>query len=118
MKNLFLYISLLFVTNVYSQTDSLPEQMARYAAGKNADLLFVHIDKHIYTNNEFIWFSAWLLRHGSDSLPLHRFLSVALVPADTRIPTVQLKFAMSDGFSHGSIRLPDSIAPGEYKLIA
>src|SRR3982751_3980253 len=106
MKDLFLYIALLFVTNAYSQADSLPEQMARYAACKNTDLLFVHTDKHIYTNNEFIWFSAWLLRHGPDSIPLHRFLSVILVPADTRIPAVQQKFSMANGFSCGSIQLP------------
>lgn len=118
MKILFLCISFLFTANGYSQTDSLPQQMARYAACKNPDLLFVHIDKHIYTNNEFIWFSAWLLRHGQDSLPLHRFLSVVLVPADTRIPAVQQKFLMANGFSCGSVQLPDSIAPGEYKLVA
>ena len=112
MKYLFLCIVFMTVSNAYSQTDSLPEQMARYASSKNTDLLFVNTDKHIYTNNEFIWFSAWLLRHGQDSLPLHRFLSLVLVPADTRIPAVQQKFAMANGYSYGSLQLPDSVAPG------
>ncbi len=92
--------------------------MERYAARKDADLLFVHTDKHVYTNNEFIWFSAYLLHCSEDSLPMHRFLSLALVQAGTRACTVQQKFVMQNGHSAGSFQLPDSIAPGEYQLLA
>jgi hypothetical protein len=71
MKYPFLCIFfLIFCAKVNCQTDSISLKMARYASSKNNDLLFVHTDKHIYTNNEFIWFSAWLLRCGIDSLPL------------------------------------------------
>lgn len=118
MMRLLLCIVFMTAFSCFSQTDTLPEQMARYASCKNTDQLFVHTDKHIYTNNESVWFSAWLLRLGLDSLPMHRFLSVVMVPADTRLPAVQQKFAMAGGYSYGSLQLPDSIAPGEYKLLA
>jgi hypothetical protein len=118
MKYLLTCILFLSIAHAFSQTDSIPAKMSAYASYKNTDLLFVHTDKHIYTNNEFIWFSAWLLRCGPDSLLLHRFLSLALVPADTRIPTIQQKFAITNGYSYGSMQLPDTIAPGEYKLVA
>ncbi|THU37060.1 hypothetical protein FAM09_19090 [Niastella caeni] len=116
----YFLVSILFLCmeNTIAQMDSIPLKMEYYASFKNTDLLFVHTDKHIYTNNEFIWFSAWLLRCGNDSLPLHRVLSLALVPADTRIVRVQQKFVMTNGYSYGSIQLPDSIAPGECKLLA
>ena len=117
MKFLPLSILFLFVNRAFCQED-IPAKMAVYASCKNSDQLFVHTDKHIYTNNEYIWFSGWLLNCGNDSMPLHRLLSLTLVPADTRIPGIQQKFFMNNGYSYGSMQLPDSIAPGEYKLIA
>jgi hypothetical protein len=118
MKFLLPCILFLCFENAFSQTDHIPSKMASYASVTNIDQLFVHTDKHIYTNNEFIWFSAWMLRCGNDSLPLHRFLSLVLVPADQRTAVKQQKFAMGNGYSYGSFQLPDSISPGEYKLVA
>ncbi|WP_207514724.1 hypothetical protein [Longitalea luteola] len=118
MKFLLPCILFMCFKNAFPQTENIPAKMAAYASAKNADQLFVHTDKHIYTNNESIWFSAWMLRCGNDSLPLHRFLSLVLVPADLRTAVKQQKFAMSNGYSYGSLQLPDSIAPGEYKLVA
>ncbi|OQP46859.1 hypothetical protein A4H97_04875 [Niastella yeongjuensis] len=113
-------LSILFLIgeHAFCQLDDIPARMAVYASRNNADQLFVHTDKHIYTNNEYIWFSGWLLHCGNDSMPLHRLLSLALVPADTRTPGIQQKFFMRNGYSYGSMQLPDSIAPGVYKLIA
>jgi hypothetical protein len=98
-------------------TDSLAISMARYGFSKTPDLLFVHTDKHIYTNNEFVWFSAYLLQTKTDSIEAHRFLSLVLVQAGTRQPVLHQKFVIVRGLSHGSLRLPDSIAPGAYKLL-
>lgn len=119
MRTLLLYItSLLFLSSISAQwQDNLVHKMAAYA-GKNQDLLFVHTDKHIYTNNEHIWFSAYLLQCGQDSTAMHQLLSVALVQAGTRHCAVQHKYAMAYGRSFGSLLLPDSIAPGEYQLLA
>jgi hypothetical protein len=94
-------------------TDSVPNILHT-----RPDVLFVHTDKHVYTNNEFIWFSAVLLNVAPEARPLHHLLCVALIPADTRIPALHQKFLMADGLSFGSVKLPDSIAPGEYKFIA
>lgn len=118
MKYLLPCILFLCFEHAFSQAHDIPVKMAAYAAATNSDQLYVHTDKHIYTNNEHIWFSAWMLRCGNDSLALHRFLSLALVPADLRTVVKQQKFAMASGYSYGSIQLPDSIAPGEYKLVA
>ena len=98
MKHLLSCILFLSFGKVFSQSDSIPFKVAQYASVKNTDLLFVHTDKHIYTNNESIWFSAWLLRCGADSLPMHRFVALTLVPADTRIPAMHQKFVMTDGY--------------------
>jgi len=118
MKHLLSCILFLSIIHAFAQTDSLQVKITDYASFKGNDLLFVHTDKHIYTNNELIWFSAWLLRCGQDSLPLHHFLSLALVPADTRIPAIHQKFVITNWYSYGSIQLPDTMAPGEYKLVA
>ena len=121
MKNLFLCIvCLVFIkkTNGQQWADSVSVKMTNYAVIKKSDLLFVHTDKHIYTNNEFIWFSAYLLHEGQDSFPRHRFLSLMLVQADIRAAVIQQKFTIVKGWGYGSLQLPDSIAPGEYKLVA
>jgi hypothetical protein len=97
--------------------DSMSVIMAKYSLAKNPDLLFVHTDKHIYSNNEFIWFSAYLLRLGRDPASLHRFMSVSLVQMDIKKPVLHQKFQLTGGWGFGSIQLPDSIAPGEYKLM-
>jgi hypothetical protein len=112
----FLLICILFCVNGIKAnhlTDSLPNVLHT-----RPDALFVHTDKHVYTNNEFIWFSAVLLNVASEVRPLHNLLCMVLIPADTRIPAVYQKFLMADGLSYGSVKLPDSIAPGEYKLVA
>jgi hypothetical protein len=119
MKTLFLGLAcLLYIEKAHSQSeDSLVDKMISYASQKSS-LLFVHTDKQIYVNNEFIWFSAYLLHCGQDSFSLHRLLCLTLVQVDSRTPVLQQKFAMARGLSYGSIQLPDSIMPGDYKLVA
>lgn len=88
------------------------------ARSQRPGLLYLQTDKQVYTNNEYIWFSASLLHAGIDSISQTRLLCVTLIPCDTRIPVFNQKFSMADGFSFGSFKLPDTIAPGEYKLAA
>ncbi len=119
MRYCLLFIaSYLYLATAHGQwSDSLAIKMANYEINKKADLLFVHTDKHIYTNNETIWFSVYLLQCGADSLPMHRFVSVALVHAGNRDLLLQQKFVMAQGLAAGSLPLPDSIPPGEYQLL-
>jgi len=43
-------------------TDSLIKQFEYYRIKKQASVLYVHFDKTIYTNNENVWFTAYLLK--------------------------------------------------------
>lgn len=78
--------------------------------------LYLHMDKTVYTNNETIWFSAYLLN--APDLEQHRVLSVFLAGNDDRKVSVAEKFRMENGLSSGSLVLPDSIPSGNYQLMA
>jgi hypothetical protein len=79
--------------------------------------LFVHHDKGIYTNNEKIWFGAYLL-HTPDPLEQHNVLTILLFNEQTRKTEAQQKFRLINGLSSGFILLPDSVPPGNYQLTA
>ena len=83
-----------------------------------SNLLFVHTDKTIYTNNETVWFSAYLIESGKSYSQKHTILSVAMVREDSREIILQERYLMKDGLSFGSMLLPDSIPPGNYQFIA
>ncbi len=94
------------------------ENLALYSKIHPENLLFVHTDKQIYTNNENLWFSAYLIKSESVDFRKHSILSVSLVREDNKKIQLQDKYAMEDGLSHGSMALPDSLPPGGYQLIA
>jgi hypothetical protein len=79
--------------------------------------LFVHTDKTLYTNNETIWFSGYLLGAQPDSTE-HSMVCVAVVNADSREVVLQKKYLMKDRLSFGSLRLPDTIAAGNFIFLA
>lgn len=79
--------------------------------------LFVHTDKTLYTNNETIWFSGYLLGAEIDD-PEHSILCVAVVHADSREVVLQRKYLMKDRLSFGSLRLPDTIPAGDFIFLA
>lgn len=83
-----------------------------------SNLLFVHTDKTIYTNNETVWFSAYLIESGKSYSQKHTILSIAMVREDNREIILQERYLMKDGLSFGSMGLPDSIPPGNYQFIA
>jgi hypothetical protein len=97
--------------------DQLAEQIARYGKANFYQSLFLHLDKTVYTNNETLWFSAYLLNVGT-SKSLHSVVTADLISeADNRVK-ISEKFYMREGLCFGSIALPDSIAPGNYYLQA
>lgn len=113
---------LLMIGKVNCQTSILSDQallekLAIYSKANPTNLLFVHTDKTIYTNNETVWFSAYLIKSTTD-LKGHAFLSVVLVREDNKIVYMHNKYFMADGLSFGSLSLPDSIPPGNYQFIA
>ena len=100
-------------------TDSLVvNKLEQYSKSNPSNLLFVHTDKTLYTNNETIWFSGYLIKSGEMYSQKHTILSVALVREDSREVFLENQYLMKDGLSFGSMTLPDSIPPGNYQFIA
>ena len=96
---------------------SIVQKVSRYGAEKKSSRLFVHYDKNVYTNNENVWFTAYLV---SNSLLIDHpnTLSVALIRNDDRSILAQERFLISKGLSFGNIFLPDSLPAGHYTFIA
>lgn len=115
--------SSLLTTTAYGQGGQVEEaallnKIALYSKAHPSACLFVHSDKTVYTNNEEIWFSAYLLKTSSLALEDHTVLSVAVIGEADRKVYLQEKFAIEQGLSSGSMTLPDSIPPGNYQLTA
>lgn len=116
-----LLIICLFNTNVYCQTDNAGLIQQKIEAFNKAQFrapLFLHIDKTVYTENEPIWFSAYLLNNDSVDFSKHKVLHLFLFRQDDRSVALSGKFKIEKGMSAGDIILPDSIPAGKYELFA
>jgi hypothetical protein len=109
--------SVAMAQNDTSILQSLARKINLYGASHKFSTLFVHYDKNVYTNNENVWFTGYIVRHTS-SMDRHNTLSVALVRDDDRSILAEGKFVMSKGLSFGNIFLPDSLPTGNYTFIA
>ncbi|GAA4336502.1 hypothetical protein GCM10023149_45360 [Mucilaginibacter gynuensis] len=113
---------LLFSGNLYARTgtdslEALLKNFEYYSLKKSASLLFVHFDKTVYTKNEQVWFSGYMLSPNQEGVN-HEALSVVLIRDANHQIIMQDKFAMASGLAFGNILLSDSIAPGNYHFIA
>jgi hypothetical protein len=95
--------------------DSLDNKISLYGAKNQSPVLFVHFDKTIYSNNEDVWFTAYLLRV-ADYEP-HKVLSVALIKDDDRFVVLESKYMIKDGLALGSAVIPNSAVPGNYSFM-
>lgn len=95
--------------------DSILQKMALYKNVHPSGILYVHFDKTVYTNNEDIWFTVYLLNCPSPEK--HTTLSVALINDVDRKIAMEELFLINDGLSFGHLTLPDTIAPGNYHLL-
>ena len=127
MKSKKVFFCVLFVfSNVYmlyAQKDTinnewLVDKFELYSKSHSSTLLFLHTDKTLYTNNEDIWFSAYLISKGHESLQEHHTLSVVLIREDNRKISLQSKYLIESGLGNGNLTLPDTIPPGKYQLLA
>ncbi|TDQ08821.1 hypothetical protein [Pedobacter metabolipauper] len=91
---------------------------AKAQSSSSAPTLFVHYDKTIYTNNETIWFTGYLLKGNPEENSKHGVLSVALVRDIDSAVIKQDKYLMVNGISLGCMVLPDSLVAGNYHLQA
>jgi hypothetical protein len=121
-KNYFLILAIFILgpSFAYSQSriiDTLIEKMNNYGASKSQTSLFIHYDKTIYTNHEYVWFTGYLLNHDQD-LSEYETLSIALVRNENRKIGIENKFVIKNGIASGCIFLPDSLTAGNYNLVA
>jgi len=117
LRSLALLLFLFTAYSTFGQTP-IPEKMRWYGMANPSSTLFVHFDKNIYSNNETIYFTGYLVKSESTPINSHNILSVNLVrEIDTTLILTE-KFAMKNGLSLGSINLPDSIQTGNYRLVA
>ncbi len=87
-----------------------------YAAKQRSPVLFMHFDKNVYSNNENVWFTGYLLDNTDNSK--YRTLSLALVKDDDRSILMDDRFVISNGFCFGNTNIPDSVRAGAYTFVA
>ena len=92
--------------------DSLQHQLDLYKQSNPSSALFAHFDKTLYTNNENVWFTAYLLN--CEDNEKHHTLSVSLVNDIDHSIALEEKFVMINGIGFGNLFIPDSIPPGNY----
>lgn len=119
--SLLLFVSVVyFTTKVAAQehnsfTDTLQQKLNLYRQTHPSSNLFVHFDKTLYTNNDNVWFTAYLLN--CENLQQHHTLSVCLVNDIDHSIALEEKFIMSNGLGFGNLHLSDTIAPGNYTFM-
>lgn len=119
-KTLILFALFLITLAVRAQSinNALLEEKFEYFNTKHSSaILFLHIDKSVYTNNEKIWFGAYLI-DTPQKQAYHNLLSVFLVGENRQKIELDGKFKIKNGVSSGSLRLPDTIPPGSYRLLS
>ncbi|QHS54131.1 hypothetical protein GWR56_00660 [Mucilaginibacter sp. 14171R-50] len=99
-------------------SDTLVAKMNLYGLKDQSPVLFIHFDKNIYTNNEEIWFTGYLISSDINKVKEHHILSVSLISDDDNKIATQANFIMDGGLSFGSMYIPDSVAAGNYHLAA
>ncbi len=116
MRYFFCLLCCFQLTSVFAQ-DRIAEKMAWYGKSNSTGNLFVHFDKNIYSNNEIVYFSGYLLKLDSSAASRHHVLSVALIRDADSTVVLQNKFLMKDGLAFGNLVLPDKILTGNYHFI-
>jgi len=76
--------------------------------------LFVHTDKSVYTPNERIYFTGYII---SSRINVDTF-DVMYVVLSGNNKVITKRYIMTDGISTGNIEIPDSFSNGQYNLIA
>jgi hypothetical protein len=104
-----------YAQNEGKLADTIQHKLSLYQQKNPASLLFVHFDKTLYTNNENVWFTAYLLNCSKPQL--HHTLSVSLINDIDHTVVMEERFLMRDGIGFGDLYLTDSIAPGNYTFM-
>ncbi|PZR25800.1 MAG: hypothetical protein DI535_16625 [Citrobacter freundii] len=97
--------------------DSTAQRFAYRDSLYSSSQLYLHTDKTVYTGNENIWFTAYLLK-AVDSLQKYNTLYVSLSHAITHEVVASSQFVMDGGIAAGELFVADSFPAGDYNLIA
>ena len=118
MRCFLIFIIFLLTTFKVSSQGSIAQKMALNNLVNPTTNLFVHFDKNIYSNNETVYFTAYILKTGKFELKDHKILAVALIrDVDTSVIKVD-KFITQHGLAFGNMLIPDSVVTGNYHLLA
>ncbi|GAB2978127.1 hypothetical protein GCM10027049_11910 [Mucilaginibacter puniceus] len=96
--------------------DSMINKIDRYGIKHHTPEMFVHFDKTVYSNNENVWLTAYLL--DSTGINNHTTLIVSLIKDDARAVVLEDKFVMDKGLAFGNLFIPDSVTAGNYTFVA
>lgn len=119
IRVIFAFI-LLFSVNLNAQVnkiDSLANVLESYLKHDKSSVLFIHFDKNIYTNNDQVWFTGYILK-SLVGLDRYNTLYISLVSNTDSTVVLQQKFLIDKGYAFGSLTLPDSLQSGNYRFIA
>ncbi len=95
-------------------TDALLKKFEYYSIKKQQGVLYAHFDKTIYTTNENIWFTAYLLK--GDSVK-NDILSIAMINDVGREVALKDKFKMKGNVASGNLFVADTIPSGNYSFL-
>ncbi|MES2652813.1 MAG: hypothetical protein V4663_13815 [Bacteroidota bacterium] len=113
---LFCFLCGLSFQTTFAQ-NSLDEKMKWYALAKPTSNLFVHFDKNVYSNNETVYFTGYIIKEGRIPTAMHKLMSIVLIREVDSALIAEDKFIMSKGLSFGSLTIPDSIPTGNYRFL-
>src|ERR1700761_1523188 len=94
--------------------DSLYKKIEYYNLKTQHGVLYAHFDKNVYTNNENVWFTSYLLKFNTAG---YNVLSALLVKDDDHSIVLEEKFVMQKGIAFGNVFLPDTVKSGNYSFL-
>lgn len=98
------------------EVDSLIKVIRQYGNQNATSSIFVHFDKNVYSNNDQVWFTGYLLE-GIAPIADYHTLHLALVNNADSSVVLQKKFLIHEGFAFGDLVLPDSLPGGSYRFV-
>ncbi|WP_421943962.1 hypothetical protein [Pedobacter sp.] len=114
----FLIVSSSITLNAQvNKADSIANVLEQYSLQQKSSTLFIHFDKNVYTNNDQVWFTGYLLKTITN-LDNYNTLYLSLVSNADSSVVLQQKFLIDKGFVFGGFTLPDSTQSGNYRFVA
>jgi hypothetical protein len=126
LKTFFYFLISIYSCTIYDEpifaqskidlTHSLSQIIALNGSEYSYPTLYAHFDKTVYSNDDNVWFTAYLLNYNK-KVDTPSVVSVLLIDDSNRKIVLNNKFAMSNGFSFGNFFLPDSIPSGDFTFV-